>query len=131
MTKEQRYDDLYKLLHFFSGSNLESEMDFHCEDGTIRVYLRCNDLFHWGCSDAEEVTAADIPEITRALNEFCKDYHSWSRTLDAVHLFIARKRGMRPQGCCYPEDKNLWPLFDACGPEREGGIGCSNARKES
>lgn len=39
-------------------------------------------------------------------------------------LFAARVRGMRPQGAAYtfypPE---TWPLFDACGPEREIGFG--------
>lgn len=39
-------------------------------------------------------------------------------------LFSARSRGMRPQGAYYklfPRD--TWELFDACGPEREVGVG--------
>lgn len=44
-------------------------------------------------------------------------------------LFCARVRGERPQGAAYkvryPEE--LWPLFDAAGPEREVGFG--NPRK--
>lgn len=40
-------------------------------------------------------------------------------------LFAARVRSMRPQGAAYKVryDKSIWPLFDACGPEREIGMG--------
>lgn len=46
-------------------------------------------------------------------------------------LFAARVRGMRPQGACYKGyPKDLWPLFDACGPERETGMGNPHAAEE-
>lgn len=32
-------------------------------------------------------------------------------------------RKERPQGACYPSNKDLWPLFDACGPEKPTGFG--------
>lgn len=38
-------------------------------------------------------------------------------------LYAARRRGLRPQGACYPKDTRLWHLFDQCGPEREVGFG--------
>lgn len=45
-------------------------------------------------------------------------------TMQASSLFACRSRKMRPQGACYPDDHpELWPLFDACGPEREVGMG--------
>ncbi|UDL15984.1 hypothetical protein QEH42_gp234 [Microbacterium phage Pumpernickel] len=43
-------------------------------------------------------------------------------------LFAAKSRKMRPQGAYYKSiPENIWHLFDACGPEREVGMG--NPRK--
>jgi len=43
--------------------------------------------------------------------------------IDGLYLYVARRRGMRPQGAMYKhiEEKN-WPLFNLCGPEREAGM---------
>jgi hypothetical protein len=39
-------------------------------------------------------------------------------------LFAARVRGVRPQGASYSlYPRATWPLFDACGPKRETGLG--------
>lgn len=39
-------------------------------------------------------------------------------------LYAARVRHERPQGACYAAyPRQLWPMFDAVGPEREVGIG--------
>jgi hypothetical protein len=40
-----------------------------------------------------------------------------------ITLYACRRKHMRPQGASYPSDKELWPLFDACGPEREISLG--------
>lgn len=49
-------------------------------------------------------------------NEFYGSY--------ALDLYSCRIEGMRPQGAVYRHNKKeLWPLFDACGPEREVGLG--------
>jgi hypothetical protein len=87
--------------------------DLHYDDGD--VFLNCNDAFYWGCSDCEVITAADIPEFERA--------HRDSKEYEGTLLFIARKRGERPQGAVYSRiHPDEWALFDACGPPREKSI---------
>lgn len=73
----------------------------------------CNDVFHWGCADAEEVSEADLPLLEQSLKEADGGF-------DGAMLYCARKRGMRPQGAMYAYiEKELWPLYDAAGPERD------------
>lgn len=85
--------------------------------------VTCNDLFFWGSADAEELTPANVAELERA---YADADAADSEGFGHVHggaLFCCRMRRMRPQGRCYPKNKKLWPLFDACGPEREIGFG--------
>lgn len=89
------------------------EPEFSSDSGEIKIYIRCNDIFYWGCSDAEEVRIENLS----ILRQSAKDIPNWK----AGYLFCARVRGLRPQGAFYEakDDKKDWPLFDACGPERE------------
>lgn len=94
-----------------------------CEDlwwkeeanGLLRLYIRCNDVFWWGCADAEEVVPANIEALEQAYTD---------ADLDGAILFVARVRGMRPQGAFYhlisPENLHF---FNAAGPEREIDLG--------
>lgn len=73
----------------------------------------CNDTFHWGGADAEAVTEDDLPLLEQSLKE------TTGRPFGEI-LYCARKRGMRPQGAIYKYiARDLWPLFDAAGPERD------------
>lgn len=84
-------------------------------DGDLRFWIICNDVFWWGAADAEDVT----PENIDVLRECLEIDALWGPT-----LFCARVRGMRPQGAMYKHiDEEMWPHFDACGPEREIDIG--------
>lgn len=77
-----------------------------------RFAIICNDVFHWACSDAEEVGEDDLQMLDQAMKDggFC----------DGPMLYCARKRQMRPQGAMYGYiEKQNWPLFDAAGPERD------------
>lgn len=78
--------------------------------------IKCSDMFCWACADAEPITGEDIPLLQKALEETDTGMGSiWGGL-----LFVARKRGMRPQGAAYDYiDNELWHLFDACGPKRE------------
>ena len=79
------------------------------------LWINCNDFFFWGCADAEDVTPENFPVLLQAMSDA-------DLAGDASYgglLFCARVRQVRPQGCCYPGNRSLWPLFDACGPERE------------
>lgn len=95
------------------------------DKGQIVADVNCNDWFCWACADGEDITADSLPELKKAIEDVVAlDRPSYYGTL----LYCCRRRKMRPQGACYPkgiDGKNvvLWPLFDACGPEREIGIG--------
>lgn len=89
----------------------------------VTFFANCNDEFYWACADAEEITSvADVVGIRQAIMDVRlatggKIHHDSV----GVELWVARKRGMRPQQPsyreCYPQE--TWPLFDACGPERD------------
>lgn len=84
----------------------------------VTFLVNCNDLFYWACSDAEEITQdnIDIFEASYADAAECVGYGE----MHAGELFCCRVRGMRPQGAYYEHIiKNMWELFDACGPYRE------------
>ena len=85
------------------------------DDGEF--FINCNDLFWWGTADAEDVTPDNISLLADSLAD-CERVLPESGPIYAGELFACRVRRMRPQGCAYPRHKELWPLFDACGPER-------------
>ena len=82
----------------------------------LEFFINCNDFFAWGCADAEPVqTPEDVGALERAFQDAGDD---------GPLLYCARRRGMRPQGAYYDHiEKEHWPLFDACGPEREVTFG--------
>lgn len=85
------------------------------KDEEPSLYLRCNDVYFWGCADAKDITVEEIPSLLAAFQESpqCGDI-----------LWISRKRKERPQGAFFsyiPEAE--WPMFFAAGPERETGLG--------
>jgi|HubBroStandDraft_4_1064222.scaffolds.fasta_scaffold00029_108 hypothetical protein len=91
------------------------------EYAPVRFFINCNDQFWWGTGDNEDLTPENIGELEKAyadcnaIDKVCGKHHAQS-------LFCCRVRKMRPQGCCYPP-REYWHLFDACGPEREVGLG--------
>lgn len=90
------------------------------EDETIKdvPFVLCNDLFYWGCSDGEDIARESVPLFVKAVEDCNGNLDTGS------DLYCSRIRGERPQGACYTYiDKELWSLFDECGPERETGFG--------
>tara|TARA_Y100000310_G_scaffold59560_1_gene54912 strand:- start:723 stop:1094 length:372 start_codon:yes stop_codon:yes gene_type:complete len=84
-------------------------------DVGLQFSVLCNDFFYWGCADAESITPETLPELRRALED---------APADGLLLYCARRRKERPQGAYYKYlGKENWALFDACGPEREVGMG--------
>lgn len=82
---------------------------------------KCSDVFWWGTADCEDITPENIGELEQAMADAkaaCKHGEIYG-----AMLFCARVRKLRPQGACYPKEPELWPLFDACGPHRETGMG--------
>lgn len=58
----------------------------------VKLIVDCNDLFFWGCADAEEFSEQDIPDLLKALDESPKH---------GSVLWCCRKRKMRPQAAYY------------------------------
>jgi hypothetical protein len=87
------------------------------EYAPLMLLVNCNDVFGWACADAEPITDTNIGMLADAYEDAQN-----SGDLGIIYgsmLFCARSRGERPQGACYPENaKGLWPLLNACGPER-------------
>lgn len=91
-------------------------------------FVNCNDVFCWGTADLEEITPENIEVLEASLAD-CKAIDRVTGAIEAPHLFVARVRKMRPQGAMYPHiNPALWPLFDACGPERE--VNCGNPKRQ-
>lgn len=102
------------LLSFYDNSTLF----WKTENGIVQFYVNCSDVFAWGCADASPLTPENWNIFEQCLQETNGDCDM------AAYLFSARLSHMRPQGAFYkyiPE--NLYDLFDACGPEREVGLG--------
>ena len=88
----------------------------------VQFQVICNDLFFWGSADCEDLTPQNLSLLKQSIidvNTIKPDYG----TIYGISLFCTRIRQQRPQGAAYPENKALWPLFDACGPERKIELG--------
>jgi len=121
--------DTMKVLRFLVERDMAVDKFYFDADGGIVIAENCNDLFYWGCADAEEITPEDLPSIEQAIKD-CEaikpSYSAYAGT-----IWACRKRGMRPQYPCYPSyPKSLWPLLDAAGPERPQSEAGSRQRAE-
>lgn len=107
-----------EVLRIIADNDVHSFLFWRVENnGQIKFYIVCNDLFAWALADLQELTPENLPELKQAL----QDIHTLApdHDIEGMDLFCARQRKMRPQGAAYPKNKDLWPLFDACGPERD------------
>lgn len=120
---EQLLDLILRAFRIFDGfSGPSGDSLFWRTDGKyapLMLGVNCNDLFHWACSDLEQLTPENIGELERATEDIKAvtndgDYH------DAGILFCCRARKMRPQTPYYKyiDDPKVKALFDACGPPR-------------
>lgn len=111
-------DFILCVLRVVADAELCSLVWWRCdgERAPITFFVGCNDLFAWGTADAEPLTPQNIGELERAIADVRA---TGSLSASAPDLFCCRMRGMRPQGAAYPKlAPAVWPLLDACGPER-------------
>lgn len=107
------------LLSLLYQHDVQSSLFWRDNDGKIRFFVNVNDVFYWGTADAEPVCdQEDLDQLKRAIED-ATAIDPVVGPLDGISLYAARRRKLRPQGAAYPENRDLWPLFDACGPERE------------
>lgn len=112
-------DFILRVLKLAADYDFESELGWTPE---LEFFIHCPDFFHWGSADVEPITEDDLALLERSAKD---------DDVDGPLLFCARKRGMRPQGACYENlTRELWHLYDACGPERELGLTNPQKRKE-
>ncbi len=115
-------DEIIRILDAVRRADLCEDLSWNIHTGQAKFFLQCSDLFWWGTADFEPLTTDSLPAFERAAADLratgvrCAEV--W-----ASELYAARQRGMRPQGAAYPIEPDLWPLFDACGPERETELG--------
>jgi hypothetical protein len=92
------------------------------EYAPVTFLVNCNDLFYWGCADAEPVTKDNIDNLEGAYSDAVNA--SKDGEIYAHLLFCCRAREMRPQGAYYDHiPKEMWSMLDACGEDRETGLG--------
>ena len=65
------------------------------------------------------VTGVENSDLLKQCYKDCEAIYSEKENTTHRTCIGARTRKQRPQGACYPHDRRFWPLFDACGPERE------------
>lgn len=92
----------------------------HGEWAPITFFVNCSDLFARATADVERITPDNVDALERAFADV-RAATGGDPTYGPM-LFCARTRKRRPRGAAYPSDHRLWPLFDACGPERELGL---------
>lgn len=115
--------DILTILSFISENDLIGDVYWRCDDeyAPITFWINCNDLMAWGSSDGEDLTIENLSVLRQSIDDI--------ETIDKVgfiygpSLFVCRMRKQRPQGAAYPKEESLWPLFDACGPERKVELG--------
>jgi hypothetical protein len=96
-----------------------AEYDIHDDifwNPALNFYVRCNDVFHWGCADCVPVDENTLSDLVKAIQD--------SDTIDGPILYCARQRKLRPQGAVYKHIQEKYHnLFDSCGPKRKVGTG--------
>jgi hypothetical protein len=110
---EHECDLIKKILLFAREHDLESDISW---DDDLNFYINCNDVFFWGCADGEPITEDTLPILKQAVEEI--------GVSNGHILYCARMRKLRPQGAYYKYiNKQDWDVFNACGEEREVGMG--------
>ncbi len=114
-------DFVFEVLKYIGDEELHDMIWWTVKGEDVHFCINCSDLFFWGSADAEDITPESLPILKQSIED-CKKIED-SSWVYGCNLFASRIRKERPQGACYPSNKDLWPLFDACGPERETGLG--------
>lgn len=116
---------ILRVLHIVDSAEGHDWLQWRCdgEYGPVTFFATCSDCFVWGSADAEDITPENVDILAQAVAD-CRRADPVYGTIYAAELFAARMRKMRPQGASYDDrNKFMWPLYDACGPKRETGLG--------
>ncbi len=121
---EDNLSTTMQILEFISDEDLHSSIYWRTDGkyGPVTFFITSSDLLAWGGTDCEEVNEETLPLLKQAVEE-CKAIDPVCGAIAGCDLFICRANKSRPQGAAYPDERELWPLFNACGPERRTGVG--------
>lgn len=107
-------EDIKTVIRFAFNNDIDLLWSVDDETDEIQALVNVNDVFYWGCSDAEQVEAEDVPAFQQAIDDVGNDY-GWEKD-----LYAARKRGMRPQGAIInAAPAYVRKLLMEAGPVRE------------
>lgn len=116
--KQQLVFDVLKLLDENDACSNDIWWRTDGEYAPCTFIVNCNDVFAWASSDSEDITKDNIDILKQSFID-CEAALEHGKHYGPL-LFCARSRKKRLQGAAYDHiDEKLWPLFDACGPERE------------
>ncbi len=108
---------LRRVLALIDRYDLRAYVDWTCtDDEQIEFFVAIYGLF-----ERTDFVREPLPEEElEALRQACVDVATLTEgdTTYAAHLYVCRRRGMRPCNTAYPTDQRLSDLFDATGPER-------------
>jgi hypothetical protein len=119
---------IFRVLRIFARADIRDELFWNFyEEGELKFFALCSDVFEWGTADMEEIRVEDLDLLEQTHRDLmatpvADPTHAWAVTWTA-DLYSARKRKKRPQGAVYknmPEEVQV--LFNACGPERKTDI---------
>jgi len=111
------FQEVHELVKTLSKLDID-DLYWYTKDGEVKSCVNCNDMFAWGCADAEDIEIEDL----KLLKEVHKQLEDIEVGLSAYWYFLycARKRNIRPQGAMYKHiPKEMLNLINDCGTERE------------
>lgn len=108
-----------EVLALFARADCHSELYWHVDGDEIKLFALVNDVFAWGCADAEAITPERLPVLEQAFDDLLTVHG----TEHLAALYGARIRKTRPQGAAFPKETAIAELFSACGPARSVGLG--------
>lgn len=126
MTRRQQHKELPYHVMMLSAFDAADNIWWRIGDGKnpddkeLHIYALCNDLFHWGAADVEEITLENLPTLRQAVQDVAEVTGDIEANSDyAFLLFAARVRGMRPQKPFYDtvHARRSRPLPDDDTPE--------------
>lgn len=112
---------LREVMKFFAEHDIHEELCWEVDDFKVDLFVVANDILYWGCTDIVDITPETFPVLKECVEDLLK-IKPWA-IVYLTSLFTCRVNKCRPQGAAYPKHEILWDLFDACGPEREVGLG--------
>lgn len=106
-------EQIVEVLRLTKSPNNDALMWAVNPDGSLWVGVNCSDTFGWGCSDAEEVAADNLPVLRQAYADCTGIQYG---DIWAPDLFAARVRRCKPCGHTMTkllDSPQLYALFDA------------------